>query len=268
MPFVASGLFIGALLLGVIIVGGSSSIVRYALVGVLGLVAVEVVLRRPYIGLALVAASSSINDILPDIPFITSFVPLMGGITLGAYILRRWWRDDQIVKTSSQTRWLYVIALILIGWMFVTHPLTSFGLGTADRNWMLTFIQLLLLLWLAGQIFHNNHDLAWFMVLFAAIVSISAILSIQDTVAVGKDFVRAAGIAGGANSAARYFTIAFVFWYYVFESKLLREQFRFAPLLGLAGMGVAAGGAISTASRTGAALIILAFGMMFFSLMI
>ncbi|MGD8458534.1 MAG: hypothetical protein PVF83_19325, partial [Anaerolineales bacterium] len=47
------------------------------------------ILSKPYLGIVLSVISLPIVDILPSIPFLSSIVPLIGGITLVGYLFSR-----------------------------------------------------------------------------------------------------------------------------------------------------------------------------------
>jgi O-antigen ligase len=211
------------------------------------------ILRNPYWGIIATIASLPVLTVLPSIPVATSAVALIGGLTLGALVVERVILKKPFRKLSSIHFW----ALLLIAWMLVTNP--SAALLDEDRNWLFTFAQLWLLLWLAGEVMNAPQRQRMLMWVFAGLCITSALFAITAGT-IGPTWQtseRAAGLVGGDNSAARYFLVGFVFLTYL-SARTKQWWFR---LLALGGAAIILVGVAFTLSRTGFILAITTIGL-------
>lgn len=213
------------------------------------------ILRRPYLGLVLTAASLPVADVLPKIAFASSVVPLIGAITLFGFLLKRIKEHKDRVFSFIN---VHVIAILFISWMFISNPQASwFG---PDRNWIFTFFQLWVLIWLAGELLDAPEKHHVFMWMFSIVTVVSALIAIQQG-SLGEEInqaLRSSGLAQGANTAARYFVIATVFLIYlriVSHNRLMR-------LLATSGAIITFIGVFFTVSRSGMLLLFVALGLL------
>ncbi|MBK9926023.1 MAG: O-antigen ligase family protein [Anaerolineales bacterium] len=213
------------------------------------------ILRRPYWGLVFIVASLPLLDILPSIPFASSVVSLLGIVTLGAHLLSRTTHREKSFHWSASLVW----GCLLVFWIIVSNPSASLLPGTDDRNWAFTFIQLWLLAWLAAQMLDTpskHRTLIW---VFSIAVLLSAVYALTQG-NIGQSLKlsdRAEGLAGGANSAARYFVVGLVFIVYL-RATTKKSVVSFFLLLGL---GLVIIATFYTVSRTGLLLLFSAIGL-------
>ena len=213
------------------------------------------ILHKPYLGIVFTAASVPIADVLPQVPLASSIVPIMGAITLAGFLWHRKNERDLPLFRLSQ---IHLLGLLFIFWIFVSNPQAAwFG---RDRNWIFTFAQLWVLFWLAGELLDTPKKQHLFMWVFSGVTMISAFIAIQQG-GFGDDIdplIRASGLAQGANTAARYFVIAIVFFNYL----RIVHRIKFLAMLSVLGMLVTFFGVFATASRTGMLLLLAALGLM------
>jgi O-antigen ligase len=214
-----------------------------------------IILAKPYIGVILSVASLPIVDILPSIPFLTSIVPLIGGITLVAYLFSRLNLRN---RPSFQIGPIQYLGFLFIIWIFITNPQAAWS--GISRNWVFTFVQLWVLAWMAGELFDTPQKQNTLMGVFAGITLISALFAIHEG-KIGVDLdtsIRSEGLAGGANSAARYFVVALIFLVYL--RGLANTGIK--RLIVYSGMFILTFGVFMTVSRTGILLLFGAVGLM------
>lgn len=226
-------------------------IVGLAVAAILGVF----ILRYPYLGLAIVVASLLIVDILPPVPLGSSISTLMGGATLISFFLNRKREGFPPITWGPSL----IVAGFLIVWMVLSNPIAALTPEEGDRNWIFTFVQLWILAWLATQLFKTFYSmrvLIWFYVFVAFVSVIYAILGgeIGQTINLSE---RTAGLAGGANTAARYFVVGLILAYYL-RSTISNRPGRFLLLLV---MGLFILGTLYTASRTGLLLLVASMGL-------
>ena len=214
------------------------------------MVFVVVILRFPLMGIAIIVASTPIVELLPQVSFISSALIPIGGITLFALILYERHRSTARWSVSS----LEVIAVLYILWVFFSNPSASFY-GN-DRSWILTFAQLLLLMWMARRFVRSEEDHQLIMLIVTLGILLSAIVAVQE-VGLGIGLVqRAAGLSEGANTAARYFVYGIILLSYL-QSRLYDQPVkRFLTLAGIVLLTLAS---ITTGSRSGFLLLGLSF---------
>ncbi|MBN1564070.1 MAG: O-antigen ligase family protein [Anaerolineae bacterium] len=215
------------------------------------------ILIYPYWGLIISTASLLIIDVMPALPFVTSATQLMGGITFGsylaAYILNRTSMPSMRLGREFNLMFLFVF------WMMASNPTAATAPGNNDRVWLVTFAQLLLLLFLANNVLDSAFKQRVFIGIYALFVLITALFAILEMLAGADDLqaFRASGTAGGSNAAARYLTVGFVFLYYMY-TKAPNFLVRLILLLAI---GVVVLGLASTASRTGFLLLLVAVAL-------
>jgi len=224
------------------------------LAGLVSLYLLIFVLTKPYIGIALTVASLPVIDLLPSIPLFSSIVPLIGLLTLVGYLFKnKQGKSSPALSLNS----LHALALLFILWMFISNPLAAWSGG--DRNWIFTFIQLLILMYLSSELLDTPNKQRAVMAIFSISAITSAFYAIQ-TGQIGQTFdesLRAEGFVDNANAAARFFVVAMVFLTY------LRSETK-APIVKafyLVGIIVTYLGVFYTVSRTGILLLIGAQGL-------
>ena len=227
------------------------------LAGMMGVVIAIIILKQPFIGVALTVISTPISSLLPPIPYFSSVVPLIGGLTLVGFL---WIKRDSAGRIGIKFNLLHTITLLLFIWIFISNPQAAWS--GPDRNWVITFIQLLILMIIAGSIIDEPYKHHILMGLFVFVSVISAYTAITQGY-LGEDILEATRVGGftaGANTAARYFVIAMVLLTY------LRSQVKvpFVRLLMLGGILITYLGVFFTASRSGMVLIFFAQLLLFF----
>lgn len=237
--------------------GGEWHLIVGIIVAVLGGV---LILQSPHIGLSLTVTSVLTVQLLPRLPFISSASVLLGGATFGAYILHHRWDKRKIHPPLFQMNAVLLFSILFVVWVFISNPASATGM-TSDRNWMFTFVQLFILLWLTGRLLTTPQEHQIFMALFALVAVYAASIAVQGSLA-GETIndSRNSGIIG-ANQGARYLTIGFIFLYYIRSS----STSQLVSLLALVGMILAGVGIFSTLSRTGALLFVVAFALLLLS---
>jgi len=218
------------------------------------LILVFLIFKYPYLGIAFTVSSLPIVDLLPQIPYLTSAVPLIGAITLLSFLIqKRWVTRDTAFNFSG----LQIPGLLLILWIFLSNPQAAV-LGSS-RNWLLTFIQLWVLMYIASNLLDTAKKQQTVMVVFSVFTIISAFYAIQ-TGSIGTSVytsTRAVGYVDNANAAARYFVVAMVFLSFL-RLTMKSPWMRFFSLLGII---VTYLGVFFTVSRTGILLLVFAQGL-------
>jgi O-antigen ligase len=216
----------------------------------LGTVFMVVILRFPLIGIALIVASTPIVELLPQVSFISSALIPLGGVTLFALIIYDRHRETTKWSISS----LEIFAVLYILWVFFSNPNASFY-GN-DRSWILTFTQLLLLMWMARRFVRSEQDHQLIMVIVVLCIVLSALVAIQEAGLEIGLAERATGLSEGANTAARYFVYGIILLSYL-QSRLYEQPIK--RFLTLAGIVLLILASITTGSRSGFLLLGLSF---------
>jgi len=224
------------------------------LAGLFGIFLLILVLSRPYVGVALTVAGLPVVDLLPSIPFLSSIVPLVGLLTLVGYLFRKKTGNSGAVFNLNR---LHVTALLFIVWVFISNPLAAWP--ETDRNWIFTFVQLLILMYLSSELLDTPKKQQAVMAIFSISAIISAFYAIQ-TGQIGETFdesFRAEGFVDNANAAARFFVVAMVFLTY------LRSTSKNVIVRALCSVGIVVTylGVFYTVSRTGMLLLFGAQGL-------
>lgn len=214
---------------------------------------------RPDWCLIVMFALLPLVDVLPDIPYATSIVSVLGGVAFLGALLHHVVRGKSLLHQPKS--WVVLgIGFLFVLWITLSHPYTISEGG--ERNWLFTFIQLLVLLWLVGMLLQKPEQQQLLMVLFAIACIVSAAVAISESslAATRASSVRSAGLFDGLNLAARYFVIAFVFLVYLLANNKKRV-IRWFLLLGMGLMLVAVA---YTLSRSGIALMVIAIALIIF----
>ena len=215
---------------------------------------VLLLIRHPYWGNILVISSLPLISIIPQLPFSGSSVSLLGVATLGAFFVR------QLSNRGAKIVWNNALTYggLFFIWLVVTNPVAAFSSGE-DRVWAFTFFQLFLFAWLSAQLFDDpakHRSLIWF---FSGVTLISAVFALSQGGIAESALLseRAEGLAGGSNSAARYFVVGLVLIYYL-RSTTVNGFLRFILFVS---MGIVILGILYTVSRTGLLLLVAAAGL-------
>lgn len=226
----------------------------YVALGCIGLVLLLLIFRQPYLGVVFTIATLPVIDLFPDIPLFSSIAVPLGLVTLVSYLFQ------SKGSTKKRQKWLdpiYIFGLLFIFWTVISDPEAAFF--GKDRVWILTFVQLWILMLLSGELLSTPQRQQTAMLIFAVAAMISASFAIfQGEIA--EDAVssaRVAGLATNANQAARYFVIALVFFYYL----RTKTSSPFKKLIFLIGIFITFIGVFFTVSRSGILLLFGAFGL-------
>ncbi len=212
------------------------------------------ILTKPYLGVVFTLASLPVVDLLPPISYLSSVIVLIGIVTFGGFLFQKMkTRGESVFNFGS----IHFVGLLFVVWLAVSNSDAAW-LGF-NRNYFLTFAQLLVLIWLTGELMDSPEKQHVFMWLFALVSAVAAIISIQqgnigDTISASA---RAIGLAGNPNSTGRYLVVAMVFFSYLStatDKRLLR-------LLAIGGVVVTFLGVFFTLSRTSILLLIVAIGL-------
>ena len=215
---------------------------------IIGLAGAVIILKRPYLGVAFTVLSAPIIDLIPPIPYLSSALPLVGAVTVVGYLLKKRGTGGRIkLRFDIQ----HLLGLVFIIWILLSNPQAAWS--GPDRNWIFTFIQLLVLMVLAGDLLDEPKKHYVLMTLFAVVSVISAFTAISQGY-IGEDIetsARVGGFAAGSNDAARYFVVAMVFITYLL-SKVKDSVLRFVMLGAIIVTYI---GVFYTGSRTGMILL-------------
>jgi O-antigen ligase len=223
--------------------------------GALALALMYVVFRQPFIGLVIITATLPVDSLLPKIPYFTSLFPVIGGITILAYINER----RRLGMSLFPRRWnaTLTFALLFVLWIFISNPTAAYRQNRSVAIY--TYFQLFTLVVLTCELYaadrRKYHILMWCYVGTCLYSAHEAI--IQSSF--GDTFDHASGIRGlsGINTNARQFTIAFLFLFYLRGN--LKGMSRLLILFTWAAQLYLLQGVAVTGSRTG--IVIAAIGI-------
>ncbi len=226
----------------------NNEILANLLIGVIGIIVFFFILKWPFIGVAVTISILPIVHIFPDIPLFTSISVPVGVATLASYLLQSKRKQTAPKGKPEPVLWF---GFLFIFWTVVSNPEASF-LG-ADRVWLLTFVQLWVLMYLTGELLVTPKRQETTMLIFAVVSMISAIFAVlQGEIAEDAlSSARVAGLAVNANQAARYYVVAFVCFYFL-RSTMQKPFLRFLYFIGILTTFV---GIFFTVSRTGILLL-------------
>lgn len=230
------------------------NVLTYAILGLIGIFALSLIMRQPYLGVVLTIATLPVIELFPNIPLFSSIAVPLGLVTLVAFLFQS--KNTHKVRKQRLDP-VYLFGLIFILWAFVSSPEAAiFG---KDRVWLLTFVQLWVLMFLAGELLVTSQRQQTAMVIFALAAMVSALFAIfQGEIAEDAlSSARVSGLATNANQAARYFVTALVFFYYL-RTKTESASLKFFFLIGIFITFI---GVFFTVSRSGMLLLFGAFGL-------
>lgn len=238
--------------------GDDASEIPLSIIASIGIILTVVILQHPFWGFVITIGAIPIFQLLPK--FLENYSPLtfLGGITFGAYLFRYFTSSDPDIL-ASRKRFEMIIAGTgaLVIWVFAIRP-TDISLGSP----VMTFGQLLILVFLSKHLVKNPLQVELLMIAFGVSAAISAILAANDVAmlraSVGWE-ARSDGLVGGENEAARVFAVGLVLLYH-----LLRTRRMVLTQIGIGiGMAFLILGLISTGSRTGTLIAIIAGTLIF-----
>lgn len=231
------------------------------IMGVLVIALLYFIFQRPYMGLVIILALMPVDALLPDLPYVTSLFPVIGGITVLAYIYDRRHQGMPIFPSIWHASYLFAVGFVI--WVFISNPDASLRQGRGVA--LLTFFQLAALVVLASELMSDNMGkhrvLMW---VYVAACLISANDAIQQS-ALGETFDVSGGAGGlsGINTNARQFTIAFLFLFYL--RGRLKGSRRILILLTWAAQIILLQGVAVTGSRTGIVIVVIGIILMLLS---
>lgn len=212
------------------------------------------IFSRPHWGLGLIIASLPIVDTLPKLPLVTSLFPVIGLTTLVAFIYQRSRAGLPVLPQRFLLTYAFGTAFVL--WLFVSNPNAALSSGRGIA--LLTYFQLLVLLWLSGELLNDvsrNRSIMWIYVVSCLI---SAFVAIQDTTLGATFDTEGRSGLGGINSSARQFAVALVILFFL-RSGLKRYIQRGLIVFTWAAQLLLLYGIATTGSRTG--ILIVAIGV-------
>lgn len=238
--------------------GDDPSEIPLSIVAVIGIILTVVILQHPFWGFMITLGAIPIFQLLPK--FLENYSPLtfLGGITFGAYLFRYFTSSDPDVL-ASRKRFELIIAGTgaLVIWVFAIRP-TDISLGSP----VVTFIQLLILVFLSKHLIKTPIQVELLMIAFGTSAAISAFLAANDVAVLRTTLAweaRSDGLVGSENDAARVFAVGLVILYYLLRTRrMVLTQIAIG-----AGMSFLILGLISTGSRTGSLLAIIAGTLIF-----
>ena len=242
-----------SVLIGIIIGSGGQELFYQVLLGLVLMILGLIILGRPYIGLAFMAASLTLVDVLPSTPILTSSTALLGAATIGSYFLQLLQRKVDVPKLTMTT--VHVWAIIFVMWVFASNPIAATISGT--RNWLWTLLQLVILLFAGSVLIRKEKEQQHLMFLFGIAAAVSAFVAFNNGQLVVQDetlLLRSGGLVG-INTAARYYTVALVMLTYLIQ---LQKPAWYRFICGLS-MFILLAGIIATGSRSG--FIVAVFGI-------
>jgi len=229
-------------------------ILQTVILAIIGLVMAGLVISNPFLGIVFIAASLPVTDLLPSIPFLSSILPIIGGITILGYLFQNRKKHGKGLKGA---RSILILGVLLIFWIYITNPQAAwFG---SDRNWLLTYLQLVILAFLAEELLDDPKKNRIFIWVFSISAVLSAIVAIQQGY-IGEDIdtsIRTGGLSEGANSAGRYFVIGMIFFVHLRTT----ENKPILKFLSSLGIIITFVGVFFTVSRTAMVLLFTAIGL-------
>lgn len=223
---------------------------------VAGIFLLFLILTRPYWGIVITMVSLPLVDVLPPIPYFPSVLVLVGVATLVGFLFSR---KNEVGKRPFRFQNVHYLGFLFIGWMFITNPQAAwFG---ADRNWFLTFVQLWVLVWLAGELLDSPQKLRTLMWIFAIASAVSSLIAIEQG-QIGETIstsLRGIGLAGNPNATGRYLVVSMLFFAYLGPS----TDNRLAKLIAYVGVLIVFVGVFFTLSRTSILLLFAGLGLQY-----
>jgi O-antigen ligase len=151
----------------------------------------------------------------PQIGFLTSISPLVGGFTLLAYLLT-------IIRGKKVIQPLPFSFTFAIGWFLISIFIGQYFFNIIHgRNWLLTYVELVVMVWLIVQMVKTEQDLELLMKITLGVFFISSVYGLSQynlQSGVYTEASRVAGLTGNANEFAFYASIGLIFCIYFMES--------------------------------------------------
>lgn len=223
---------------------------------IIGILTIIWILTNPYVGIIITLVSLPLLDLLPEVPLFTSLIIPIGAATFVSFLLSE---KNRKIKRKKYWDSVHIISIVFILWVFISNPVAAmFG---AARNWILTFIQCWILLWLSSNLMDTSTKQRTFMWIFSLVCVISALFTIAEG-QIGStvsESIRAGGLADQPNITARYLVISFIFLTYL----LSFTKNGFIRLLTLFGIALTFIGVFFTLSRSGIIMLVVSAGLLF-----
>lgn len=231
-----------------LIIFENQSIGSFIMLVIGGLLSI-LIIQYPPLGLGTVLVTTPLVDLLPDIPILSSAIPLLGLITVIGFITNKSYKG----KIGSRLTNVELIAIVFIAWVVISNPEASI-LGLR-RQWIFTFFQLWILLWIGSHFIQSEKDHHLIMIIMAIGITTSAVVAVLQSGGDFNEFQRAAGLSGGANTAARYYVYGLVLLFYLLRQYARRKIARLFFLLSSISLIAAV---IFSGSRSGIVLLFIA----------
>ena len=198
----------------------SSNDLLLVTLGIAGLIGSFIILKHPYLGLGFIIALTPILQALPSISLFSSIAIPLGGLTLVSALIHIRNQHKPLQKRGMN---IILIGLVFLCLIFIGE------LGRevdAERLWTLTYFQLILFVWLLGELITNWKQMIVIMAFFVFSSAISAISGLAQLNVDGwNGLYRVEGLSGNANEQSAYSAIAIIMCFaflQVFKSKWLR----------------------------------------------
>ena len=180
---------------------------------ILGIAVTYLIYKNQLLGISLVLATSPVIMILPSVPYISSLVPLIGMITFGIYLMKA-----KIYVNFSETRNQLFFGLMLV-FILLSIP-GSIIYGSNDRFWVLTYVQLAVMVFMIMGLMKTEAAMKLFMRIIFLAIQVSVIFSIYSYYQASQylSYARAVGFAGDSNEFAVYTVTGLCIGYYLLRS--------------------------------------------------
>lgn len=185
----------------------------FLFIGVAGLLLGGFIFWKPYLGLAFMLCTLPVliySKLPAGLSKFTSITALFGLAALVFYIIRN---KNFLERSRTSDKSIYLIAFLLFMLILVGILSTLVSTGV---NYIFTYIQLIILMWLCEQLFTTPQKVENLMKWFvgANLVAASWGLLNFDVGATTYDINRLAGLQGNANEFAVYLSIAILMLIY------------------------------------------------------
>jgi O-antigen ligase len=195
-----------------------SGLLNSLVIPVVGIIGVILIIKQPYWGLVFLAGMIPIDQILPDVPGLTSIAVALGAVTVASYIINRVINDRKI-QFNPLSLAIYILAglftiLIVVGqWL---NPATL-----QIRNYGSTYLQLTLLVILCDQLMRNEKRIQTMMLVYIGAAQITVLSAVSQFTSYGgsaAQLFRPTGAVGNANELGIYASIAIVMCVYFIQT--------------------------------------------------
>jgi O-antigen ligase len=226
----------------------------------LAIVLVYIILRYPYWGLGLVIALLPITESLPKLPFVSSLSPIIGAATLGAFLIER--RRLGLSLLPKNFHLSYIFGLLFILWILISNPDAALRSGRGVA--LFTYFQLLILLWMGGELLTHvsvNRRVMWF---YVAACLISTWVAIQNSTFGNTFSTEGQSGLGGISNTARQFGAAFIILFFL-RSLQKKGSGRLLIAATWIGQVMLLEGIALTGSRTGILILVIGIAIILLS---